>query len=144
MLVDYYCLHCLHYFKLTLPTKTSYEPSSWRSSVSALLLAEIPSTSVTTMKEEPILAKMVFFTFYLKSTYRQKKMFLLIAVAAIGQPAPGGRPKFSWDTLPVFFHSCNTSGPWSDAAVHQIARFPMVKLLLITFLYIHFMWQAVF
>jgi len=50
---------------------------------------------------------------------------LLIAVAAIGQPAPGGRPKFSWDTLPVFFHSCNTSGPWSDAAVHQIARFPM-------------------
>ena len=35
------------------------------------------------------------------------------------------RPPFSWDTLPVFFHSANASGPWSDAAVKQIARFAM-------------------
>ena len=35
------------------------------------------------------------------------------------------RPHFSWETLPVFFHSSNTSGPWSDAAVKQIARYPM-------------------
>ena len=35
------------------------------------------------------------------------------------------RPQFSWETLPVFFHSSNTSGPWSDVAVKQIARFPM-------------------
>lgn len=34
-------------------------------------------------------------------------------------------PRFSWDTLPVFFHSANSSGPWSEAAVAAIAKFPM-------------------
>lgn len=32
---------------------------------------------------------------------------------------------FSWATLPVFFHSANTTGPWSDEAVTAIAKFPM-------------------
>ena len=35
------------------------------------------------------------------------------------------RPKFSWDTLPVFFHSANASGPWNNAAIKAIARYPM-------------------
>lgn len=40
-------------------------------------------------------------------------------------PAVPGRPPHSWATLPVFFHSSNISGPWSDAAVRQIARYPL-------------------
>jgi len=36
------------------------------------------------------------------------------------------RPRlFSWETLPVFFHSQNISGPWSEAALKQIARYSM-------------------
>ena len=38
---------------------------------------------------------------------------------------PSRRPPFSWDKLPVFFHSANASGPWSAAAAKQIARFAM-------------------
>ena len=35
-------------------------------------------------------------------------------------------PHFSWDSLPVFFHSANTSGPYSDKTVRDIARYSMV------------------
>jgi hypothetical protein len=41
------------------------------------------------------------------------------------QPAPGGKPRFGWDTLPVFFHSANASGDWSSSAAKQAARFAM-------------------
>ena len=41
----------------------------------------------------------------------------------VAHPPPSLR--FSWDTLPVFFHSANSTGPWSDAAITQIARYPM-------------------
>ena len=41
---------------------------------------------------------------------------------AVSAPMP--RPRvFSWETLPVFFHSANASGPWSAAAARQIARY---------------------
>lgn len=46
-------------------------------------------------------------------------------LSASAPPPPPPRPHFTWDTLPVFFHSSNTSGPWSAAAVAQIARFSM-------------------
>ena len=40
-----------------------------------------------------------------------------------------GRPPFSWDTLPVFFHGANGSGSvWSDAAAKQITRFSMATI----------------
>ena len=35
-------------------------------------------------------------------------------------------PVFSWDTPPVFYHSCNYTGPFTDAAVKVIAKFPLV------------------
>merc|ERR1719253_1922292 len=35
------------------------------------------------------------------------------------------RPPFSWDKLPVFFHSQNSSGPWNAKAVAAIRRYPM-------------------
>ena len=48
----------------------------------------------------------------------------LLAAANPGLEAPPlHRPPFSWNTLPVFFHSSNTSGPWSPAAVKAIAKF---------------------
>ena len=36
-------------------------------------------------------------------------------------PARAALPAFSWATVPVFFHSCNFSGPFSDAAVAFVA-----------------------
>ena len=50
-------------------------------------------------------------------------LFLWLGTALASSSVP--RPHFSWDTLPVFFHSSNTSGPWSEAAVSQIARFAL-------------------
>ena len=45
---------------------------------------------------------------------------------------PGNRPprapKFSWDTLPVFVHSSNSSGPVNDAAVALMAKFSLVTV----------------
>ena len=51
-------------------------------------------------------------------------MILLLGLGLL-VGAAGTRPPFSFDTLPVFFHSANTSGEWSDAAVKQIARYAM-------------------
>ena len=35
---------------------------------------------------------------------------------------------FSWDTLPVYFHSQNYSGQWNAEATKQIARFPLATM----------------
>ena len=37
-------------------------------------------------------------------------------------------PTFSWDRLPVFLHTQNASGPWSEAALRRIGEFPLVTL----------------
>lgn len=34
-------------------------------------------------------------------------------------------PRFSWDTLPVFYHSSNQSGPYNEDAIKNISRFPV-------------------
>ena len=35
-------------------------------------------------------------------------------------------PRFSWDTLPVFLHTQNTTtGAWNDAAAARASRFPL-------------------
>ena len=41
--------------------------------------------------------------------------------------AVGGvlRPRFSWDTLQSFVHTSNVTGPFNDAAVAALARYPM-------------------
>jgi hypothetical protein len=33
-----------------------------------------------------------------------------------------------WDTLPVFFHSSNSSGPYNEESVRLMAKFPMVTV----------------
>lgn len=42
-----------------------------------------------------------------------------------GSPA---RPRFSWDTLPVFYHSCNLSGAFTSEAIKVVAKFPLVTI----------------
>ena len=37
-------------------------------------------------------------------------------------------PRFSWDSPPVFYHSCNFTGPFTDAAIATMAKFPMVTI----------------
>lgn len=37
-------------------------------------------------------------------------------------------PRFSWDTIPVFFHSSNSTGPFTDAAIKFMAKYPMVTV----------------
>jgi hypothetical protein len=56
-------------------------------------------------------------------------MGLLAAAVAIAVKsyAPKG-PRFSWDTLPVFFHSANTSGAVTPDGLALMARFPMVTI----------------
>jgi hypothetical protein len=51
------------------------------------------------------------------------KIRLLATVVAASLVS--ARPNFSWETLPVFFHGANVSGPWSVAASKQISRFAM-------------------
>ena len=51
-----------------------------------------------------------------------------VVVAALVSTSGAVLPQFSWDTLPVFFHSANTSGPYSADAIHVIAKYPMVTI----------------
>ena len=37
-------------------------------------------------------------------------------------------PQFSWDTLPVFFHSANSTGQYNDDALKVIAKFQMATI----------------
>ena len=53
-------------------------------------------------------------------------LVLAVSMAAAVVAATPRMPKFSWDTVPVFYHSCNYSGPFSAEAVSVIARFPLV------------------
>ena len=52
---------------------------------------------------------------------------LLVAILLFG-PAKAALPQFSWDTLPVFFHSSNSTGQYNDDALKVIAKFQMVTI----------------
>jgi len=52
-------------------------------------------------------------------------LFVLLSVAAAARPKG---PRFSWKTLPIFFHSSNSSGPVNEASLQLMARFPMVTV----------------
>jgi hypothetical protein len=44
-------------------------------------------------------------------------------------PSGAWRPRFSWETLPVFFHAQNTSlGAFNPAALERLARFPLATI----------------
>ena len=35
-------------------------------------------------------------------------------------------PQFSFDTVPVFMHTCNETGPWNDTTLKYFAKYPMI------------------
>ena len=37
-------------------------------------------------------------------------------------------PPFSWDTVPVFIHMCNASGPFNDSTLEYLTKFPMITI----------------
>ena len=54
------------------------------------------------------------------------KYLLLLALCA--GLSWGALPQFSWDTLPVFFHSCNITGQYNEEALQTIAKYQMVTI----------------
>ena len=59
-------------------------------------------------------------------TGEMKLQLLLIATSICFVKA--ALPQFSWDTLPVFFHSSNSTGQYNDDAMKIIARYSMVTI----------------
>ena len=53
---------------------------------------------------------------------------LCMHVSALAEAKAPAWPRFSWDTTPVFYHSCNFTGPYTDAGVKIMAKFPMVRI----------------
>ena len=53
----------------------------------------------------------------------------LALVSLLLASATAIRPKHSWDMVAnmTFFHACNESGPFSEAALDTIVKFPMVR-----------------
>eukprot|EP01084_Bolivina_argentea_P038740 71636_1 len=35
-------------------------------------------------------------------------------------------PQWSWDHVPVFMHTCNTSGPWNNKTLQYFTKFPII------------------
>ena len=54
--------------------------------------------------------------------------FLLLFSAIVLPVSRAALPVFSWDTLPVFFHSSNASGMYTKEAMRVIAKYPMVTI----------------
>jgi len=48
---------------------------------------------------------------------------LALNTAFLGQSAAWSFPEFSWETLPVGFHSSNPAGPYSDAQLKNISKY---------------------
>ena len=53
---------------------------------------------------------------------------VLLAPAAGSEPQQQIMPAFSWATLPVAWHSGNSTGRYTDAQIRELARYPMVTL----------------
>jgi hypothetical protein len=51
----------------------------------------------------------------------------VVGTLAVATAVPSW-PRFSWDTVPVFYHSCNFTGPYTADAVAVMAKFPMVTV----------------
>ena len=52
-------------------------------------------------------------------------VFALVASSCTAAPA---WPRFSWDTVPVFYHSCNFTGGYTPEAIDVITRYPLVTI----------------
>jgi hypothetical protein len=54
-------------------------------------------------------------------------LFALLPAAHSQLPLPTA-VQFSWERVQPFFHEDNVTGPYSDEAIHALARFPLVTL----------------
>ena len=60
---------------------------------------------------------------------RSVKMLIFIMLLAFASHTTwAALPQFSWDTLPVFFHSSNSSGQYNEDALQTIAKFQMATI----------------
>ncbi len=69
-----------------------------------------------------------------------KTFLIFLQVAAVGclsmamsnaspSPTPGHMPRFSWDTVPMFYHAGKWAGPYSDEEVKMLAgKYPLVVI----------------
>ena len=55
-------------------------------------------------------------------------LLVLLVLSLCACPGFTALPQFSWDTMPVFFHSSNTSGQYNDQALKTIAKFQMATI----------------
>eukprot|EP01084_Bolivina_argentea_P033010 61086_1 len=55
-------------------------------------------------------------------------MILLFGIISFVALKAAVMPSFSWDTVPVFVHMCNASGPFNDSTIEYLARYPMVTV----------------
>ena len=55
------------------------------------------------------------------------RLLVMLSSLSLGAAAPSW-PRFSWATAPVFYHSCNFTGPYTDSAIATIAKFPLVTI----------------
>lgn len=63
----------------------------------------------------------------------RRRVCVLAAAVAIGLLSVGVEgtphlPRFSWDTVPAFYHSCNYTGAFTADAIQTIAKFPLVVI----------------
>eukprot|EP01044_Picomonas_judraskeda_P043114 COSAG03_NODE_22517_length_290_cov_0.764398_1_plen_87_part_01 len=55
-------------------------------------------------------------------------LLLQVCVAQMARPMPSRMPRFSWETLPVGWHSSNASGLWADPDIKTLSRYAIVTL----------------
>jgi hypothetical protein len=55
-------------------------------------------------------------------------MWLLLLCVVVSTAMSVPLPPFSWDTLPVAFHSANATGRWDKAMIKELARYSMVTV----------------
>lgn len=55
-------------------------------------------------------------------------LLLQVCVAQMPRPMPSRMPRFSWETLPVGWHSSNASGLWADPDIKTLSRYAIVTL----------------
>jgi hypothetical protein len=63
-------------------------------------------------------------------TSKMRSLLAVVLVGAISAAvgARSHRPKYDLKSLPVFFHSSNSTGPFNDAAIAEIAKFSIATV----------------
>ena len=69
-----------------------------------------------------------FGCFSEKSNMMSKTAFILLCCVVHLIVGKVRMPLFSWDTVPVFIHMCNDSGPFNDTTLEYIATYPIVTI----------------